>query len=92
MDGVIIDSEPWQMESFCRVFKPFGIKLTVEQLKKYVGMRDRDIFIELKKIYNIPFSIEKLKGIKRKEYFAILEEKIVPRENLIEILNYSKSK
>ena len=64
MDGVFIDSEPLQFETFRRVFGPLNVHLPDEYMYDFVGeptqknLKDisRDYHVEL----DIPFYLEKL--------------------------------
>lgn len=60
MDGVIIDSEPLHFESDRMVMRDFGIELTDEELNRYVGVDNPQIWSELKEKYKISTSIEDL--------------------------------
>ncbi len=88
LDGIIIDSEPWQKKAFDRTLKPYGINLTEEEFAKLIGIRTYENFVYLKQKYNLPLSPEELTGIKNKYYNEILRKEIVPREGLIELLDY----
>ncbi len=88
MDGIIVDSEPWQMKAFNLTLKPFNISLSEEDFIKLIGIRSIENFKQLKKKYNLPVSAEELTETKNNYYKTILKNEIKPREGLIELLNF----
>ncbi len=60
MDGVIIDSEPLHFESDRMVMKDFGIELSDEELNRYVGVDNTQMWLELKDKYKIDVSVDDL--------------------------------
>lgn len=88
LDGIIIDSEPWQKQAFERTLTPYGIKLTDREFSRFIGIRTYENFLYLKSKYNLPLSAERLTRIKNQHYGEILKKQARPREGLIELLNY----
>ncbi len=88
LDGIIIDSEPWQKIAFERTLKPYGIKLTNKEFARFIGIRTYENFVYLKSKYNLPLSAKELTKIKNQYYEEILKKQAHPREGLIELLNY----
>ncbi|MBN1898126.1 MAG: HAD family phosphatase [Spirochaetes bacterium] len=87
LDGVIIDSEPWQKKAFEKTLNPYGIKLTHEEFAPLIGIRTIENFIYLKIKYNLKGVPEELTRIKNQHYQQILENKIKPRKGLLPLLN-----
>ena len=48
MDGVIIDSEPLHFESDRMVMRDFGIEIRDEELNRFVGVADLQMWTILK--------------------------------------------
>lgn len=92
LDGVILDSEPWQKEAFDLTMKPFGISFSEREFSKLIGIRSIDNFKNIRKKYRLPFSAEKLTRIKSGHYQKILKKKIRPRRGLLPLLRRLKKK
>ncbi len=92
LDGIIIDSEPWQQEAFDITMKPYNIYFNDEQFAKLIGIRSFDNFKEIVQNYHLDISPEKLTKIKNKNYLHILKRKIKPQKGLCELLHYLKPK
>ncbi len=92
MDGIIVDSEPWQMIAMRHAVAPFNITLTDEELSEFIGIRTTESFLVLKERHNIPISVEELTEIKDKHYKKILMQEIQPRENLLDLIKYLNNK
>ncbi len=92
MDGIIVDSEPWQMISMRQAVAPFNITLTDKELSEFIGIRTTESFLVLKERYNIPISAAELTEIKNKHYKKILMQEIQPRENLLDLIRYLNNK
>ncbi len=92
LDGIIIDSEPWQKEAFNLTLKPYGIKLSDDEFKTLIGIRTFENFIHLQKKYNIPETPDNLTKIKNNLYKNILQKKIKPQPGLLNLLNYLNKK
>ncbi len=92
MDGIIVDSEPWQMKSMRQTVAPFNITLSNAELSDFIGVRTMDSFEILKQRYTIPLSVEELTEIKNKNYKKILMQEIKPRDNSGQLLKYLDNK
>lgn len=57
MDGVIIDSEPLHFEVDIQVMKDFGAAITQEQLEKYVGMTNPEMWTSIREEYRLQQSL-----------------------------------
>lgn len=74
MDGVIIDSEPLHFESDRMVMREFGVELTDEELNRFVGVANPQMWAELKDKYNIDLSIDELLERQHANKLKLLEE------------------
>jgi len=66
MDGVLIDSEPQQFEVTIKTLNIFGVKIKAEELQRFVGTDNLEIFKFFQKKYNLDVSAESLLEIKTK--------------------------
>ncbi|MFF3921248.1 HAD family hydrolase [Paenibacillus lactis] len=60
MDGVIIDSEPLHFEVDIQVMKDFGAAITQEQLEKYVGMTNPEMWKLIRDEYQLRRSVSEI--------------------------------
>jgi len=60
MDGVIIDSEPLHFEVDIQVMKDFGAAITQEQLEKYVGMTNPEMWKLIREEYQLRRSVSEI--------------------------------
>ncbi|NLY61180.1 MAG: HAD family hydrolase [Clostridiales bacterium] len=74
MDGVIIDSEPLHFESDKMVMREFGVELTDEELNRYVGVANPQMWIELKDKYSIDLSVDELIEMQHMNKLKLLED------------------
>lgn len=74
MDGVIIDSEPLHFESDRMVMREFGVELTDEELNRFVGVANPQMWAELKDKYNINLTIDELLERQHANKLKLLEE------------------
>ena len=74
MDGVIIDSEPLHFESDRMVMREFGVELTDEELNRYVGVANPQMWAELKDKYNINLTIDELLERQHANKLKLLKE------------------
>ena len=63
MDGVLIDSEPMHFKVDMEVLQLFNIKVKSSDLNKYVGTTNENMWKELKREYNIKYSVDELINI-----------------------------
>ncbi len=75
MDGVIIDSEPLHFESDRMVMREFGVELTDEELNRFVGVANPQMWAELKDKYSINITIEELLERQHASKLKLLEER-----------------
>ncbi|ANY75933.1 phosphatase [Paenibacillus ihbetae] len=60
MDGVIIDSEPLHFEVDIQVMKDFGASITQEQLEKYVGMTNPEMWKLIREEYHLQRTVSEI--------------------------------
>ncbi|OOC61900.1 HAD family hydrolase [Paenibacillus ihbetae] len=60
MDGVIIDSEPLHFEVDIQVMKDFGASITQEQLEKYVGMTNPEMWKLIREEYQLQRTVSEI--------------------------------
>ena len=87
MDGVMLDSEPFQLQSFNKVLEKFNISVSMSEFKKsYMGFRDTQICGKIINDFNLPISVEDFVSGKRNFYLSIVEKGIPQTEGLIEVV------
>jgi HAD superfamily hydrolase (TIGR01509 family) len=88
MDGLIVENELIQFESFNKTLSYYGVILAQEDFLKLVGKTQKEIFEEIKKKFNIETTIENLVEEKRKCYLQLIKGKIEPRPGFKELVNW----
>lgn len=93
MDGLMLDNEQQQLESFNAVLSAYQVKLTEVDWRRYVGMSQRNIFLDLQKKYAVleQIQVTELMRLKQKAYYRIIESRITPTKGLMALLQYLKS-
>jgi beta-phosphoglucomutase family hydrolase len=87
MDGLMIDSEPFHYKAFRKVFNSFGKELTqAEHFARYVGISDIDAAKDMVTRFDISLSPEELARRKQAQYVILLQDQMVPRPGLKELL------
>ncbi|OGY87625.1 MAG: hypothetical protein A2233_01600 [Candidatus Kerfeldbacteria bacterium RIFOXYA2_FULL_38_24] len=75
MDGVIIDSEPLQLQSFNHVLKKYNIIVSMPEFKeKYMGYKDIQICEKIIDDYNLSLTKDEFVSNKRAAYLKILKQ------------------
>jgi len=92
LDGIIIESEPWQKEAFDLTMQPYNIHFNDKQFAELIGIRSIDNFRKIKKKYDIPISAKELTAIKNKSYARILKQKITPRGHFNDLFHYLRER
>lgn len=70
MDGVMIDSEPMHFEVGKKLLGSLGIKVENDFFTRYVGMANPEMFADIKKKFDIKYSINELL---EKEHVLLLQ-------------------
>lgn len=87
MDGVIIDSEPLQLQSFNHVLQNYGAPFSLEEFKKrYMGYQDISICGMMVAELNLPITKEEFVSAKRQAYLEILQNEIQPIPGVVEAI------
>ena len=87
MDGVIIDSEPIHFEIDIKTMKHFGVKISNEELEKYVGMTNPEMWELIKSEYSIIESIDEIISYQLENKIKVLQGlDIEPIEGIKELL------
>lgn len=87
MDGLMIDSEPFHLKAFNKVFKEYEKELTEEDNDKYyIGISDIDATHDMVKRFSLPIFPEELASRKEAAYKEILAKDVIPQEGLFDLL------
>ncbi|NMA65703.1 MAG: HAD family phosphatase [Clostridiaceae bacterium] len=93
MDGVIIDSEPLQIEIIVQVLKQLGGNSKPEEIYEFVGATNDELWATLKKRHNIKKSVKEILEIHdsyKKKRFP--EAKLETVEGIPELIKEAKRK
>lgn len=93
MDGLMVDTEHLQSQSFVNVLREYGKEPVMELngLVHKVGVRGDKNFLTMKKKYNIEADINTLRKKRRVVYEKLLEEGVNPMPGLIHLLKLLKT-
>ncbi len=80
MDGVILDSEPVQLEAVNQILARYGIHWTQETFRHHIGLRSIDFFKNLKKLYPLREPLDELVAFHKETYCKLIQEKIDQKE------------
>jgi beta-phosphoglucomutase-like phosphatase (HAD superfamily) len=69
MDGVIVDTEPVHRYAYFQHFEELNIKVTEEMFTSFTGNSTRNVFQNLKTIFNLDQEVEE---IQRKRTYSIM--------------------
>lgn len=87
MDGVIIDSEPIHFEIDIKTMEHFGVKISKEELEKYVGMTNPEMWKLIKNEHSIIESIDEIISYQLENKIEVLRGlDIEPIEGIKELL------
>lgn len=87
-DGLIVENEHIQLQSFNETLATYGVSLTEEDFHALVGKTQKEIFGELREKFGIRESIENLTTRKREKYLRLVQEKLRPRSGLKELIKW----
>lgn len=92
MDGVIIDSEPIHFDIDMKTMKYLGFSISKEELEKYVGMTNPEMWLLIKNEYNLTQSVDEIIDYQLQNKISILRElDITPIEGIKELLSELKN-
>ncbi len=93
MDGVIADSEELHSKAEKKVMSYYGIKISDEELEKYIGTTAKYMFERLIKKYQLETNFKKIRAEKNKILFPLLKKKLKAIKGVIPfIMNLKKMK
>lgn len=90
LDGVIVDSEPLQVESFNETLSQYAVTLTADDFKPLVGKTQPEIFTLIKNRFGVSESTESLVARKREAYLRLVTTKIEAMPGLYELVDWLK--
>ena len=74
LDGTLIDSEPNYYEADRRLLADYGVDFSVEMKKRFVGSGNVEMIQEVKRMYDLPDSVDVLLDKKNRYYMEIAEK------------------
>jgi len=80
MDGIILDSEPVQLEVVNQILARYDIHWTQEVFRHHIGLRSVDFFQNLKKLYPLREPVDELVAFHKETYCKLIQEKINQKE------------
>ncbi len=87
MDGVIIDSEPLHFEVDIQTMRHLGTTMTKQQLEKFVGMTNPEMWSILKREYKLDQTVAEIIEYQLSNKIRGLHEsKLEPIEGILELL------
>lgn len=95
MDGVIVDTEPVHYDAYQKHFKMLNIDISTQMYASFTGKSTRNIYTQIKQLFNIEESVQSLVEAKRKifnEAFDLKEDLYLLEgvETLIKELHQNK--
>ncbi len=87
LDGLLVDSEPLQAESFNKVFAPYGIRLSDNDFEELVGIETIDNFRHLRQKFAIDTPLDDLMAHKKEEYHRLVKTRMVPCIGAVELVH-----
>jgi beta-phosphoglucomutase family hydrolase len=87
MDGVIIDSEPIHFEVDQITAKHFGVDMTREDLERFVGMTNPEMWTIIRQEHGIPHTVDEIiafQSVRKRQYLD--EADIGPIPGIVELL------
>ncbi len=90
MDGLLVDSEPIQFETSQLLFKRYGHKFLLKDLKNFLGVRLVEELAILKKRWRLTSTIDQLAAERRTILFRLTREKMQLHNGAKELLMFLK--
>jgi beta-phosphoglucomutase family hydrolase len=88
MDGVIVDSEPLQLESFNQILRPYGVQLSEDDFMRFVGSTQVEILTAIKSEFGIAKDTHELIQSKKDAYLTLAESRMEPMPGLYELIDW----
>ncbi len=86
LDGLLVDSEPLQAESFNIALEPLGIRLSDEVFEGLVGIATIQNFRDIKDQYGILQSLDELMAAKNRAYSELIWSRLQPRPGAVQLV------
>lgn len=86
LDGLLVDSEPLQAESFNMALAPHGITLTEADFEKLVGIATIQNFRDIQREYRILESVDSMMARKNKAYKELIWSRLQKRPSAGELV------
>jgi HAD superfamily hydrolase (TIGR01509 family) len=80
MDGIILDSEPVQLEAVNQILARYDIHWTQETFRHHIGLRSLDFFKNLKTLYPLREPIDELVAFHKETYCQLIQERIAQKK------------
>lgn len=87
-DGVIVDSEPLHHLAEKKTMQPFGIDITKEEYKNYVGIGTRKMFGDWIQKYNLKLNPEDIIPHHEQNLIKIFQERVEPTPGVVNFILY----
>ncbi|XID94672.1 HAD family hydrolase [Paenibacillaceae bacterium WGS1546] len=92
MDGLIIDSEPIHFEVDIETVNRFGARITHEELERFVGMTNPEMWKLIKDEYKLGHSVEEIIDVQLAAKIRLLEQRAMePIDGIRELLDGLKA-
>jgi len=88
LDGIIVDSEPVQLDAFNETLKPYQIHWSEKDFKELIGMTQMEIFGKVREMNHIQESIDSLASRKKEIYTQLIKTRLKPMPGFIELFNW----
>ncbi len=87
-DGVIVDSEPLHHLAEQKTMNPYGVDITKEEYKNYVGVGTRKMFSDWIQKYNLNLTPEAIIPHHEKNLIEIFQELVEPTPGVVNFIKY----
>ncbi len=74
LDGTLVESEDWHMESTVRMLAGMGVAVSGSDLRRFLGWAEEPYYLELKRLYGIPGDPQSLSQQRAAEFQQLLHE------------------
>jgi HAD superfamily hydrolase (TIGR01509 family) len=91
MDGVLVDSTPYHIDSWKIVLKRYGYDLPLEFREKIYGRRGRDIIREIDPAIKEE-KIDEIMGFAEEKFREIYRDRVRPVDSVVEFVKHLKNK
>lgn len=78
LDGTMANTEPYHWRAHRKVFAEYGIELTNDDIEKYIGHNDMQIYTMAGEDYGIDFDVKQCSEDKVREFLRINKDIVIP--------------